>query len=198
MGILQNVLGLGHVARDVGGAIRENTEVFKVNETEAMKQNAEDFRAVLAQFEAEFEHAPVGVFSQSIDGLNRLPRPLFALGTVGLFGFALWDPDRFSARMIGLQEVPDPLWWLLGAIVSFYFGARELHYLRQNRKTRKIPQGKIDKAPQDLAVHSSSSPQSSPQSSRAGTVAKASKPNWVLPQTSDNAAIRDWLKSQRE
>jgi hypothetical protein len=32
--------------------------------------------------------------------------------------------------MQGLQLVPEPLWWLLGAIVSFYFGARELHHQR--------------------------------------------------------------------
>ena len=29
--------------------------------------------------------------------------------------------------------MPEPLWWLLGAIVSFYFGARELHYFRSQR-----------------------------------------------------------------
>jgi hypothetical protein len=32
--------------------------------------------------------------------------------------------------MAGLGYIPDPLWWLLGAIVSFYFGAREMHYFR--------------------------------------------------------------------
>ena len=26
--------------------------------------------------------------------------------------------------MTGIALVPEPLWWLLGAIVSFYFGAR--------------------------------------------------------------------------
>jgi hypothetical protein len=26
--------------------------------------------------------------------------------------------------------VPEPLWWLLGAVVAFYFGAREAHHLR--------------------------------------------------------------------
>jgi hypothetical protein len=44
------------------------------------------------------------------------------------------DPAGFSVRMQGLALVPEPLWWLLGAIVSFYFGARELHYQRA-RKT---------------------------------------------------------------
>jgi len=43
------------------------------------------------------------------------------------------DPISFAERMVGLELVPDPLWWLLGAIVSFYFGARELHYFREKR-----------------------------------------------------------------
>jgi hypothetical protein len=61
---------------------------------------------------------------------------MLALGTIGLFVFAMVDPVAFSHRMVGLEAVPEPLWWLLGAIVSFYFGAREMHYLRQPRPGR--------------------------------------------------------------
>jgi hypothetical protein len=32
--------------------------------------------------------------------------------------------------MVGLNAVPEPLWWLLGAVVAFYFGARETYYFR--------------------------------------------------------------------
>jgi hypothetical protein len=39
--------------------------------------------------------------------------------------------------MIGLNYVPEPLWWLLAAIVGFYFGAREAHYFRA--KPGQIP-----------------------------------------------------------
>jgi hypothetical protein len=59
-----------------------------------------------------------------IDGLNRLPRPALALGTLGLFVSAMVDPVWFASRMQGVALVPEPLWWLMGAIVSFYFGAR--------------------------------------------------------------------------
>lgn len=59
-----------------------------------------------------------------MDGVNRLPRPMLALGTLGLMAAALADPVWFAARMQGLALVPEPLWWLLGVIVSFYFGAR--------------------------------------------------------------------------
>ena len=34
------------------------------------------------------------------------------------------DPIWFAERMQGVALVPEPLWWLMGAIVSFYFGAR--------------------------------------------------------------------------
>ena len=55
---------------------------------------------------------------------------MLALGTLGLFVYAMAEPAGFSTRMQGLALVPEPLWWLLGAIVSFYFGARELHHQR--------------------------------------------------------------------
>ena len=47
-----------------------------------------------------------------------------AFGVLALFVAAMVDPVWFSIRMQGLALVPDPLWWLLGAVVSFYFGAR--------------------------------------------------------------------------
>ena len=40
------------------------------------------------------------------------------------------DPVQFARRMVGLNAVPEPLWWLLGAVVAFYFGARETYYFR--------------------------------------------------------------------
>ena len=65
-----------------------------------------------------------GRFDRFMDGLNRLPRPFLAFGVLGLFVAALVDPVWFAARMQGIALVPEPLWWLLGVIVSFYFGAR--------------------------------------------------------------------------
>ena len=48
-----------------------------------------------------------------------------AIGTIGLFVSAMIDPIWFASRMQGIALVPEPLWWLLGAIVSFYFGEGE-------------------------------------------------------------------------
>lgn len=74
-------------------------------------------------------------FDQVIDAMNRLPRPALMLLTVALFGYAALDPDGFAARMQALAAVPEPLWWMQGAVVTFYFGAREAHYARQGKKT---------------------------------------------------------------
>lgn len=79
---------------------------------------------------AAFQSAPPGRFDRFVNGLNRLPRPMLALGTLALFVYAMIDPAGFAARMVGLNAAPEPLWWLLGAIVGFYFGAREFHYSR--------------------------------------------------------------------
>lgn len=72
-------------------------------------------------------------YDRAIDALNRLPRPFLAIGTLALFSYAMADPDGFGRRMRGLAEVPEPLWWLLGAVVSFHFGSREAYYLRARR-----------------------------------------------------------------
>ncbi|MFB2531081.1 3TM-type holin [Paracoccus sp. p4-l81] len=74
-------------------------------------------------------------FDRLIDAMNRLPRPLMTLGTVVIFAYSMADPDGFAARMRGLEQMPEAAWWLLGGVISFYFGAREAHYYRQARAT---------------------------------------------------------------
>ncbi|NDV01412.1 carboxylesterase [Pseudoroseicyclus sp. CLL3-39] len=104
--------------------IRETAEVFRVNAENADARAAAGREASLRQFAAEFGHARRGRFDRAVDGLNRLPRPLMAFGTIGMLVAAMAAPEWFAARMGGLAAVPEPLWWLMGAIVSFYFGAR--------------------------------------------------------------------------
>lgn len=130
MGLIERALAGGSTVEGIGEAAEGLSEVFIPNATRAMELAADIHQATLETAAAEFEHAGNGWFDQVINGLNRLPRPMLALGTLGLFTYAMAEPVGFSQRMVGLQEVPEPLWWLLGAIVSFYFGARELHYSR--------------------------------------------------------------------
>lgn len=130
MGMIGQILGLSNTGRDLGQAVQGVAEVFTVNKTRAMEARAAAYRAALDQMGSEFEVVREGPFNRFVDALNRLPRPALALGTLGLFAYAMAEPTGFGTRMQSLALVPEPLWWLLGAIVSFYFGARELHYRR--------------------------------------------------------------------
>lgn len=138
MGLIGRLLGLGDTASAVGAAAANVAEVFTPNATKKMALSAQAYSAALGEASAEFQSVGSGGFDRFVNGLNRLPRPLLALGTLGLFVYAMADPVGFSQRMGGLSTVPQPLWWLLGAVVSFYFGAREAHYFRMNRAVPQV------------------------------------------------------------
>lgn len=134
MGLIDGLLGLvfgggRSVVRDTVAALRENAEAGSARAAEVQMQ-------ALQQMGQEFAVPQEGRFDRFIDGLNRLPRPLLALGTLGLFVSAMVAPLWFSERMQGIALVPEPLWWLLGVIVSFYFGAR--HQVKTQQFQRDI------------------------------------------------------------
>lgn len=104
--------------------VTETAEVFRVNAEAQAQRGHEAQAAALAQMAGEFRIRRRGWFDRFMDALNRVPRPAMALGTLGMFVAAMVDPVWFAARMAGIALVPEPLWWLLAAIVSFYFGAR--------------------------------------------------------------------------
>ncbi len=107
-----------------GSLIRDTAEVFRENAEQGAVRAAGLQEQAMAQFGTEFAGETRSGFDRFMDGLNRLPRPALALGTLGLFVAAMVDPIWFAERMQGVSLVPEPLWWLLGVIVSFYFGAR--------------------------------------------------------------------------
>ncbi|MBU2993453.1 holin family protein [Octadecabacter sp. 1_MG-2023] len=122
MGLIERVFT--GVFGDGRNVIVETAEVFRENAESGAARDASVKEQAMQQFASEFAVRRVGVFDRLMDGLNRLPRPLLAFGTIGLFIVAMVDPIWFASRMQGISLVPDPLWWLMGAIVSFYFGAR--------------------------------------------------------------------------
>jgi len=139
MGLIGWIFGGPAATSALGTAMTQVAEVFTVNATKKMEAEAEASRAALDEHGAEFQYARAGLFDRVVNGLNRMPRPMLALGTLGLFVYAMVDPVAFAQRMVGLNEVPEPLWWLLGAIVSFYFGARETYYLRHRTAPAPTP-----------------------------------------------------------
>lgn len=104
--------------------VRETAEIFRENAEADSERRASVQTQAMTQFGTEYHRVHKGGFDRLMDGVNRLPRPALALGTLGLFVAAMVDPIWFAARMQGIALVPEPLWWLLGVIVSFYFGAR--------------------------------------------------------------------------
>lgn len=127
MGWLRTIFGA--VFGGGRNVIAETAEVFRPNAEAADQRSAAAQSAALRQMAAEFGGVQ-GPWGRFVDGLNRLPRPAMAFGCIFLFASAMHDPIWFAERMQGLALVPEPLWALMGAIVAFYFGAREMHKFR--------------------------------------------------------------------
>ncbi|MGB8812101.1 MAG: holin family protein [Paracoccaceae bacterium] len=138
MGLIGTVLGGPAAVTAMGEAAKGLAEVFTPSATRRMELSAEAQMAALKQLGEEYALPSLSWFDRLVNGLNRLPRPMLAFGTLGLFVYAMIDPPSFAERMVGLNQVPEPLWWLLGAVVGFYFGARESYYFR-NRSVPAVP-----------------------------------------------------------
>lgn len=131
---MRSLLGGGAAgAVALGQTVGTVAEVFRANETRRLELGHDAYVSAHASHTAEFAHGRQGWFDCFVNGLNRLPRPMLAIGTLSLFVYAMAEPEGFARRMRGLAEVPEPLWWLLGAVVAFYFGAREAHHLRSHK-----------------------------------------------------------------
>ena len=106
-------------------------ELPKIVETlgTVVEEIAAENGAPLPEYQPTTAKGRIG-YDHVIDALNRLPRPVMALLTLGIFLVAGFDPAWFEARMQALAAVPEPMWWIIGAVITFFFGARETHYLR--------------------------------------------------------------------
>lgn len=139
MGVMDRFLGASGAVTSVANAATGVAEVFRENSTRRMELDEQAYARAMSQFSGEFAASPRGWFDGFMNALNRLPRPLLTLGTLGLFAYAMIEPVGFGLRMTNLNLVPEPLWWLLGAVISFYFGAREAHYFRARPIIRGLP-----------------------------------------------------------
>jgi hypothetical protein len=63
-------------------------------------------------------------YDRLLDAVNRLPRPVMVMGSLALVASALVAPDWFAARMDALADMPEALWWIIGAVLSLHYGAR--------------------------------------------------------------------------
>jgi hypothetical protein len=116
-------------------------------------------------------------FDRVVDALNRLPRPILTLGTLALLAAAVAAPQWFTGRMEALAQLPDGVWWIIGAVLGLHFGARAQD---------KAVEAKRDEAP-------------APE--RAGTPAAAApRGDAALAlgalRTGPNPALEEWLATR--
>jgi hypothetical protein len=127
---------------------------------------------------------PRAAYDRLVDALNRLPRPLMALGTVALMAAAMIAPDWFEGRMEALAAVPEALWWLLGAVISLYFGSRLQSHAQDFQ--REIVEATLAPELPALPEESADTPASGATGTDAGLTLAAEDPE-------ANMALRDWM-----
>lgn len=135
--IVDKVVGSGVSVPKILDAVMPNAEASDERSFELQKMVAE--RAM-----SEVVAGKKGIFNKCVDGMNRLPRPVLALGVIALFGYNFVDPIGFSVRMQGLQLVPEPMWWLMGVVVSFYFGARHAEKAQTFKRDVAVTAASVD------------------------------------------------------
>ncbi|GAA6189476.1 holin family protein [Litorivita sp. NS0012-18] len=172
--------------------IRETAEVFTENREASAMREAELQGAVLQQFGAEFAGPRQSRFDRFMDALNRLPRPMLALGTLGLFVSAMVDPIWFASRMQGVALVPEPLWWLLGAIVSFYFGARHQVKGQEFQRSIAASMAMAPVAMHNIALLDAMSGEASETRPGAGDTGVDAALTAAATRPEKNAALDDW------
>ena len=179
--------GRRNVIAETAGVFRENTEA-------GAQRRAQYAQAALSQYAAEFSHERRGLFDRLIDGLNRLPRPLMALSTFALLGSAMFDPLWFAERMQGLTLVPEPLWWLMGTIVAFYFGGRFQAKSQDFKKSAAQTAALVPKVMENISQLRALR-HDSPGVADTGSDAALSMTAVQGSELSDNAAVRAWQEN---
>ncbi|MES2549528.1 MAG: 3TM-type holin, partial [Pseudomonadota bacterium] len=106
MGMIGKLIGTPAAVSALGEAAQGMAEIFVPSATKRMELSAEAQMAALRQLGEEYQHPALSWFDRMVNGLNRLPRPCLAFGTLGLFTYAMVDPVAFAQRMVGLNAVP--------------------------------------------------------------------------------------------
>lgn len=186
MSFLSRIFGAG--IGGVGSAVKEVAGVFSENKEAGAQRTHEAHLGAQGQFAAEFGGR--GPFNQLMDGINRVPRPAIALGTLYFFYLAMYEPIRFQEAMVGLALVPDYMWIILGTIITFYFGGRLLHHHKRMKHAPTMQQVETVVAQQKALREL--------RSDTPGVAADdAPETQMELLAETENPAVDDWRKDAR-
>ena len=90
-----------------GNMVRDTVEVFRENAEAGSQRGAQVQMQAMREYGQEFAIPHQGWFDRFMDGVNRLPRPALALGTLGLFVAAMIDPLWFCYECKVLHWCPN-------------------------------------------------------------------------------------------
>jgi hypothetical protein len=120
-----NILGL--LGGDLLSKVGDLAKVFFGSKGERDAAIADEMQAIQNSYMAELNAAEkIGWWARFVEGLNRLVRPFFTFGTVGLFTWCVVDPVAFQTAMVAMSAIPEAMWYLIYAVVGFWFGGRML------------------------------------------------------------------------
>lgn len=176
MGLIGSIIGLGLRVKAVkaaaGAALRGATGIGAGQEAHGRS---------LSDIADRYVDRPTAGFRSFLDSLNSLPGPIVVVTTTVMIGFAMLSPEAFAARMNGLNQVPEPLWWLMGGLVSFYFGAREIRQARLRSLIEALAAAVLP------GTVPGGEPAPAPEPAPGLAVGTARPDSFA-----DNAALRDW------
>ncbi|SHL74379.1 Holin of 3TMs, for gene-transfer release [Paracoccus solventivorans] len=177
MGLIDRLTSRSQQISTAAGAAARVAQALAARKVAPSRDAAEG----LARIEAEFAR---GGFDGLVNALNRLPRPLLMLGAVAVGGYAMLDPEGFAARVEAMAGMPEPLWWLSGAMLGLHFVGREGHYWRNRlRGNPEAPAGAGAAVDEPTGA------------GLTGGEDAPTEPRAVPPEGdgfADNAALRDW------
>lgn len=124
--------GVAKPIRDIAGTFVAPKDTRALNDHEYKL-------AVLSQFQAYTTSEKGSWFERFVGGLNALPRPVMALGTIALIGYAIFNPIQATAAFGALETIPTELWGMFGIVVTFYMGGRlQIKSLNAKEKAQRI------------------------------------------------------------
>ena len=122
------------ISQLIGSANNVIKTIFGSKSDRDAQQHLEHMGAQ-GQFSKEFiNHGSSRTWWDSLwDGLNRMPRPVMVILVLWYLVISYNDPIMFQKINVALDTIPDQMWYILSAIIAFYFGARELSKSREQK-----------------------------------------------------------------
>jgi len=205
-----NILG-GNILDGVGGIINKVWGSKQERDQQSFELNAANQNEYAAEFQFRQNRTAWDSF---IDGLNRLPRPVMALGVIALFVWCVADPVAFSVSIQALGLIPEPMWILIGTITAFFFGDRTLKGMQAAKVASPEQVRQVLASQEAIRDAALQAPDAETAAARvapaaiAGVSVQVSKP--AMPDAAyraeiadtstpmDNAAILEWNRRRKQ